>query len=93
VAHDDIPYATAGVEDAYAVCKRLGKFKATQRTDGISTSDIINKILADREAYVNRNINRGYSRKELGLGLVEYYRFKATALVKKVLCARKKKKD
>ncbi len=32
VAHDDIPYVTAGVEDAYATCKKLGKFKATQRT-------------------------------------------------------------
>ena len=29
VAHDDIPYVTAGIEDAYAVAKRLGKFKAT----------------------------------------------------------------
>lgn len=27
VAHDDIPYVTAGVEDAYALCKKLGKFK------------------------------------------------------------------
>ena len=29
VAHDDEPYVTAGVDDAYALCKRLGKFKAT----------------------------------------------------------------
>jgi choline-phosphate cytidylyltransferase len=29
VAHDDIPYDTAGVDDAYAVCKKLGKFRAT----------------------------------------------------------------
>lgn len=27
VAHDDIPYATADVDDAYALCKKLGKFK------------------------------------------------------------------
>lgn len=32
VCHDDIPYVTAGIEDAYAECKRLGKFKATKRT-------------------------------------------------------------
>lgn len=32
VCHDDIPYVTAGVEDAYALCKKLGKFKATLRT-------------------------------------------------------------
>lgn len=29
VAHDEIPYTTDGVEDAYAVCKKLGKFAAT----------------------------------------------------------------
>lgn len=29
VAHDDIPYATGDVDDAYALCKKLGKFKAT----------------------------------------------------------------
>jgi choline-phosphate cytidylyltransferase len=29
VCHDDIPYDTAGVDDAYAICKKLGKFKAT----------------------------------------------------------------
>ncbi|KAM3136834.1 hypothetical protein pb186bvf_011093 [Paramecium bursaria] len=87
VAHDDIPYVTAGVEDAYAECKRLGKFKATQRTDGISTSDIIGKILLDRESYFNRNIKRGANRKELGLGLIEYW-----ALRLKLLCPRKKKK-
>lgn len=27
VAHDDIPYVTADVDDAYATCKKLGKFK------------------------------------------------------------------
>ena len=27
VAHDDIPYQTADVDDAYALCKKLGKFK------------------------------------------------------------------
>lgn len=32
VCHDDIPYQTADVDDAYAVCKKLGKFKATKRT-------------------------------------------------------------
>ena len=62
VAHDDIPYTTAGVEDAYAIPKKLGKFKATKRTEGVSTSELINKILIDRNAYVKRNINRGYTR-------------------------------
>jgi choline-phosphate cytidylyltransferase len=29
VCHDDIPYVTAGIDDAYALCKKLGRFKAT----------------------------------------------------------------
>lgn len=48
VCHDDIPYVTAGVEDAYAECKRLGKFKATKRTEGISTTDVVAKILKNK---------------------------------------------
>ena len=30
VAHDDIPYTTAGIDDAYALCKKLGKFVVFQ---------------------------------------------------------------
>lgn len=48
VCHDDIPYVTAGIEDAYALCKKLGKFKATQRTKGVSTTDIVGKILKNK---------------------------------------------
>ncbi len=45
VAHDDLPYVTANIDDAYSTCKKLGKFKATQRTEGVSTSDIIQNVL------------------------------------------------
>ena len=31
VAHDDIPYQTADVDDAYALCKKLGKFKVEKK--------------------------------------------------------------
>ncbi len=48
VCHDDIPYVTAGIEDAYALCKKLGKFKATKRTEGVSTTDIVAKILKNK---------------------------------------------
>lgn len=48
VCHDDIPYVTAGVEDAYDLCKKLGKFKATKRTEGISTTDVVAKILKNK---------------------------------------------
>lgn len=85
VAHDDIPYITADTDDAYAECKRLGKFVATKRTEGISTSDLVTRIIADRDKYIMRNLKRGVSRQELNLTLVEYW----IMLVKQKLCPRR----
>lgn len=56
VAHDDIPYGSVGQEDIYAEIKKLGMFKATQRTDGISTSDIILRIIKDYDMYMLRSL-------------------------------------
>jgi len=45
VAHDIAPYGGSNEEDIYAEMKKLGKFKETKRTEGISTSDIITRVL------------------------------------------------
>ena len=50
--------------------KKAGKFMETKRTEGISTSDIILRIIRNYNDFVLRNLSRGYSRKELGLSLV-----------------------
>lgn len=50
--------------------KKAGKFKATQRTDGISTSDIIMRLIRDYNDYVLRNLSRGYSRKDMNVSLL-----------------------
>lgn len=67
VAHDDLPYASADAEDIYMPIKKEGMFLATQRTEGISTSDIITKIIRDYDKYLMRNFARGATRKELNV--------------------------
>jgi choline-phosphate cytidylyltransferase len=52
VAHDDLPYASAGAQDIYFDVKRMGMFRATERTEGISTSDIILRLIRDYDMYV-----------------------------------------
>lgn len=70
VAHDDIPYVSAGSEDVYGFVKKQGKFMATERTGGISTSDIITRIVRGYETYARRNLRKGYTGKDMNIGFV-----------------------
>ncbi|KAI1980815.1 choline-phosphate cytidylyltransferase [Ophidiomyces ophidiicola] len=67
VAHDDIPYGADEGDDIYAPVKRAGKFLVTQRTEGVSTTGIITKIVRDYEKYIARQLKRGTSRQELNV--------------------------
>lgn len=51
-------------------------FKETQRTEGISTSDIILRIIKDYDMYVWRSLKRGYNRKDLGISAFKAQRIK-----------------
>jgi len=81
VCHDDLPYVTAGIDDAYYVPKKMGKFKPTKRTEGISTTDVVARILRNKEMYYVRNMRRGVSRDKLGMSFFRYCKLKVEMML------------
>ncbi|KFY83800.1 hypothetical protein V500_09895 [Pseudogymnoascus sp. VKM F-4518 (FW-2643)] len=67
VAHDDLPYGADEGDDIYKPIKQAGKFLVTQRTEGVSTTGIITKVVRDYEKYIARQFKRGTSRQELNV--------------------------
>ncbi|OJJ49568.1 hypothetical protein ASPZODRAFT_128055 [Penicilliopsis zonata CBS 506.65] len=67
VAHDDLPYQADEGDDIYEPIKAQGKFLVTQRTEGVSTTGIITRIVRDYDRYIARQFKRGASRQELNV--------------------------
>lgn len=55
--------------DVYQRIKDMGRFLTIKRTEGISTSDLIIRIVRDYDKYVRRNLARGYSHKDMNVSL------------------------
>jgi choline-phosphate cytidylyltransferase len=90
VAHDDLPYISNDSSDIYDWVKKAGKFYATQRTEGISTSDVIARIIRDYDVYVSRNLARGYTREQLN---VSFLRDKEMKMKAKFIEIKERAKD
>lgn len=75
VCHDALPYVDNSGQsssgDVYEHLKKQGKFLETQRTEGISTTDIICRIVRDYDSYVRRNIQRGISADDMNLPFIK----------------------
>ncbi|KAI6015693.1 hypothetical protein EDC04DRAFT_2947557 [Pisolithus marmoratus] len=59
VAHDEVPYSAEGHDDVYTFVKQQGKFLPTRRTPGVSTSDILERIVS---GYRNRTFDKKLER-------------------------------
>ncbi|KAK4052330.1 choline-phosphate cytidylyltransferase [Microbotryomycetes sp. JL221] len=62
VAHDEEPYVSAGSDDVYAFAKSIGAFLPTRRTNGVSTSELLQRIVEGyREGdYDNKLLKLGH---------------------------------
>ncbi|KAI9470681.1 MAG: hypothetical protein EXX96DRAFT_597513 [Benjaminiella poitrasii] len=84
VAHDAEPYQSTESGDVYAFVKSQGKFYPTRRTDGISTSDLITRIVRDYNKFLRRNLERGVSAKELNISFLKEQQIKTQKNIERV---------
>ncbi|KAF0977812.1 hypothetical protein FDP41_003134 [Naegleria fowleri] len=70
VSHGEDLSVDENGNDVYEGLKKMHRFLTIKRTEGISTSDIIMRIIKERDSYIERNLKRGYTPDQLGIGLV-----------------------
>lgn len=89
IAHDPEPYPYNDIDDVYGQFKKLNRFLATKRTEGISTTDIINRILIDYDRYVERNVKKGLKPQDLNITQYKYFACKINILLKSAVKRKK----
>jgi choline-phosphate cytidylyltransferase len=83
IAHDPEPYPYEGIPDLYGPFKQQGRFLATERTEGVSTTDLILRILCDYNLYLERQIRKGCTAQELNISNSKYLAVKLASLFRK----------
>ena len=76
IAHDPEPYPYNDIPDLYGKFKDAGRFLATQRTEGISTTDIIYRILRDYDVYLERSVKKGAKMEDININKYKYMAIK-----------------
>lgn len=83
VVHGEDPCYDEYGNDVYKGVKDLGKFLTIKRTEGISTSDLIMRVVKEYDSYVRRNLKRGYTAKDLNISFVKEQQLKMSENIKK----------
>jgi choline-phosphate cytidylyltransferase len=60
----------------YQEAIQAGRFLPMLRTKHISASDILIRVLKNKDDYIERNLKKGYTREQLNMGLLDYLLFK-----------------
>lgn len=83
VAHDPqlYPSAESAKEDVYAEVKRMNRFIPTMRTEGVSTSGLITRILSSYDEFIRRNLERGCTARDLNISVFTEKRVRVSSKV------------
>jgi choline-phosphate cytidylyltransferase len=92
LAHDPEPYPMGDNPDVYGEIKKVGRFLPTDRTEGISTTDIMLRIIRNYDEYLERNIKKGMKPVDLNVPVSKWFAFKLMVFIKKLERKKEEKK-
>lgn len=77
IAHDVEPYKAGGNADVYQEFKDEGRFLPSLRTSGVSTTDILSRLIKRRKEIILRNKKKGATLEEMDVSTMEWVMIKA----------------